>query len=201
MTPLRALVCALAAVTLVWIAGCGEQPPEDPGLIADDLGVGLTLGMDVAAAREAAGRGASNTSVEVLTRDELNRRQPYAGQANIEALVLAVYIPYPDSGQPLPGMAYKQITEIRCYLPGAADTAVELLGEPISIVTPESLVAALGEAADRVTDSSGDTHLTFRFAVPEDLSPTAARAMVELVTSHAPDGRCWALRLALTLAE
>ena len=201
MSPLRALVCAVVTVTLVWAAGCSDKAPEDPGLVTDDLGLGLTLGMDVTAAREAAGRGGSNTRIEVLTRDALNRQNPYADGAGVEALVLAVYIPYPDSGEPLPGVAYQQITEIRCYLPGAADTAIELLGEPVSILTPESLVVLLGAAADRSTDASGDTHLTFRFAVPKDESPTGSSSRVELVTSHSPDGGCWALRLALTPAE
>lgn len=201
MNPRRALTCVVITALLVGTPGCGDKAPEDPGLLADDLGLGLTLGMDVAAAREAAGRGGSNTRIEVLTRDALSRQNPYADGATMEALVLAVYIPYPDSGVPLAGVAYQQITEIRCYLPGAADTAVELLGEPVSILTPESLVAVLGEAADRSTDSSGDTHLTFRFAVPRDASPTGSSSLVELVTSHAPDGSCWALRLALMPAE
>ncbi len=187
----------MLALVLVSLAACPQRDkhPADPGLLADDLGIGLSLGMDVSEARD---KSPAGVTVWVITREELGQRNPYAASSSGD-VVIALYTEAPaDVAAFAPGVSYNTVTELRCYLGPPDSSRVKLQGKPAFELMPDNVIAMLGEPVSRNTDSNGATHLLYRFAPPDDAGTSGASGYgAELVSSHGANGACYALSLKL----
>ena len=194
----RCRLSALAlAVLLVLAGGCDQSRyPADPGLAGDALGLGLVLDMDERQARDTADEKA-NIKIEILSRDELNERNPYTDRDPNRDLVVGIYTPYDAGAVMADGPAFNHLAELRCYLAAPGDSRLKLLGQPVATMAPADVMDLCGEPLETVTGNDGVIHLTFRFELPKE---HAARdwAVLELVTSHTSAG-CHALALSLQL--
>lgn len=191
------LYIILLPLVLVAFVACPQRDanPADPGLLRDDLGIGLSLGMDVSAARD---KSPADVTVWVITREEMGRQNPYAESSGGD-VVIALFTQAPeDVAAFAPGAVYNTVTELRCYLGPPDNTRVKLQGQPAFELTPENVAAMLGEPVSRTTDSNGATHLLYQFApADEDGTRGTPDYGVEVVTSHGASGACYALSLKL----
>jgi hypothetical protein len=193
----RIIFAITLSLALVALTACPQRDkhPADPGMQNDDLGIGISLGMDVSAARD---KSPAGVTVWVITKEELGQRNPYAESSSGD-VVIALYTAAPaDVAAFAPGISYNTVTELRCYLGPPDNTRIKLQGKLAFELTPEKVTAMLGEPAGRTTDSNGATHLVYRFAPPDDAGASGASGYgAELVSSHGADGACFALSLKL----
>jgi hypothetical protein len=158
------------------------------------LGIGISLGM--------AADSASSTKAEVwvLTREELNTRSPYAERPQDKDLVAALYYDYGAApAAAVTGLGVGQVNELRCYLAGAADSSLLLLGEKAATLKPEDVERLCGEPFERTQEVDGTTHLRFLFSLSD--KEQARQNQIELVTSHGLNGDCFAFSIALVPKE
>jgi len=194
----RILSAITLSLVLVSLAACPQRDkhPADPGLQSDDLGIGLSLGMDVSEARD---KSPAGVTVWVITKEELGRQNNPFAESSGGDVVIALYTEAPaDVAAFAPGAVYNTVTELRCYLGPPDNTRIKLQGKPAFELNPEDVTAMLGEPVGRTTDSNGATHLVYRFAPPDDADASDVSGYgAELVSSHGADGACFALSLKL----
>jgi hypothetical protein len=178
--------CAVAVLVLLACGACHSKPqlPADPGLARDSFGVGATLGMDYAAAQSAV---AAEPGIEfwLLTREELSDRSPYTERPAGKDLAVVIYDGAPGSGA-------GTVRELRFYLAEPDNSRVRLLGKNAAPLKPADIIAWLGEPLNTSTASDGRTHLTYYFAPAQK-----GDVGIKLITSHEPDGRCFAFAVSL----
>lgn len=193
-------------VVLLIVTGCillasssctRPSKPADPGLAADQLGTGIILGMDAAEARSAA-VSKVGLKVLVLTRDELVNRAPFSDKPAEGDLVFALYNELqPDGSTAAGGIINGRINELRCFLGSTADSQVTVLGHPVAGLSPAGMEQIFGHADELVVSSDGNTHLRYEFAFEEGGDKDLSGLAIRLVTSHNPDGNCFAMLLSL----
>jgi hypothetical protein len=184
------LVLSLTACALL---GCKPSLSKDPGLLQDDLGTGVHLGMSVSAAKSQASAAPKGLLIRAIQREELPSRSPYAERPPDSDLVLALYTAFPQEGPVDNGVtSYDTIEELLCYLAPPNNSVITLLGRPAAQYTADDVVALLGQPVDRAETAEGHVHLTYIFSVAE----VKGKAL-RLVTSHHIHGDCFAVKLAL----
>ena len=185
---LRGPAICLLLIGALSLQSCKPKFPADPGLLTDDLGTGVKLGISEQAARDVAARGAAGLTLWVLTPDELNERDPYNERPQGTDLAIALYSPQLQSGGA--HSAGPAVYELRCYLAPPPGGAVRLLGKPAAQLTSQDIIDLLGQPADRTEGNDGRTYLTYYFSGGG--SPSGGR----LVTSHEVSGYCFAMLLS-----
>jgi hypothetical protein len=198
----------LSLLLLALVQACTQDAaaglPDDPGLMTDDLGLGLTLGLDESAARSRAGELRSKVEVQVTTREELNRQSPYTQTSPGQALIIALYPSTEDEDPATSGPGGSGcIDEFRCYLPESGETPIRLLGRPAMNLSPDSVRSAFGTPYDETNSPDGKLHLTYyyRFSADNSERPAdTANWAVKLVISFTPLGRCCAFALSTSEA-
>jgi hypothetical protein len=194
----RAIRTALLfSVLLAWTAAsCAAKLPPDPGLATEDLGIGIRLGMEPADAKSAAELAPDKVEVWVITREELNTRNPYADRPADRDLVVALYV--------LPGtmgytsddpVAAGKISELRCYLTDPADSQLTLLGHAAAALGQNDVIELCGPSEETAPSSDGNTHLRYEFQ-PDD-SALLGKYNLDFVASLNPADNCFAFAIAL----
>ena len=120
-----------------------------------------------------------------MTREELSERSPYSERPDAKDLAVVVHDGAPDG----PGGS---VRELRFYLAAAEQSRVRLLGKHAAQLTPQAVLDWLGEPVNMTTASDGRTHLTYYFAPLQDDDPG-----IKLITSHEPDGHCFAFAVSI----
>jgi hypothetical protein len=183
---LRGPAICLLLISTLSLQSCKPKFPADPGLLTDNLGTGVKLGISEQAARDVAARGAAGLTLWVLTPDELNERDPYNERP--QGTDLALYSPELKAGGA--HSAGPAVYELRCYLAPPPGGAVRLLGKPAAQLTSQIIIDSLGQPADKTEGNDGRTYLTYYFL------GNRGRGGVRLVTSHETDGHCFAVLLS-----
>jgi len=186
-----ALFCAF----VLPLASC-PQPvklPADPGLLAEDFGIGISLLLPAAEARELTASNPGKYQIEAVSRDEFSGRAPYDSAMNTTDRVLAIYQASAlDNQSPNNLVPQEAVTEIRCYLADPANSFVQLRGEPAAKLTEARAQELFGEPVQRTETGEGEVHFTYYFAQANN-----SQEMLQLVLSFHSGGYCFALALAL----
>jgi len=195
--PSRIVRPALLGLPLLVLLGtCSAKPPPDPGLGSEDLGIGISLGLEPAAAKEAAPGAGKKAELWVLTPEELNKRNPYANRTEGQDLVVALYLPYITPGStPDDPVGSGRIKELRCYLAQPAKSKLTLLGKPAATLSQEDLTTLFGPPLETNISPDGDTHLSYRYS-PSRTSSLGPN-VIKLVVSFHGDGSCYAFSISL----
>jgi len=175
---------------------CSAKLPPDPGLATADLGVGIRLGMEPADATLAAAQATDKAEVWVLTRAELNTRNPYSEKPADTDLVVALYAP---SGLPRRApddpIAAGRISELRCYLTEPANSRLRLLGQPAATLSQTAAIELCGAPEQMTPSTDGNVHLLFDFQPSQEAR--LGHNYIELVTSYNAQGSCFAFAITL----
>jgi hypothetical protein len=187
----------LLTLLLAWTtASCSAKLPPDPGLATEDLGIGIRLGMEPADAKSTAELAPDKVEVWVITREELNTRNPYADRPAGQDLVVALYVlPGTMGYAPDDPVAAGKISELRCYLTDPADSQLTLLGQPAASLGKNDVIALCGPSEETAPSSDGNTHLRYEFQ-PDD-SAQLGKNSLEFVASLNPADNCFAFSIAL----
>ena len=182
---------ASTVVTVLALCACQNEPklPLDPGLSADDFGVGIRIGMDYSAAQEAANQPSDSSIFWMLTRDEFANRSPYTERPPEQDLVVALHAA--DDPDNSADKSSTTVSELRFFLAAPGVSQVRLLGKNAASLTPSDIAAWLGPPANQTNANDGKTHLTYYFAPQQKDQPG-----IKLVTSHDLDGHCFAFAVS-----
>ncbi len=183
----------LFAVLLLLLTGCpGRTPlPQDPGMLYEDFGLGIALGMPVEDAVSNS-KATSNCEIEVVSRDEMSRRAPYDSAVNSRDKVLVIHQQVIDMDEAAGSFTGDIVSEVRCYLADPVLSVVELAGQPAAKLTEAGAKQAFGEPVQVTATGDNEVHYTYYFALPDQPAQ-----MLELVLSFHNSGYCFALALAL----
>jgi hypothetical protein len=184
-------VCTALLLMLLAFA-CGEKLPADPGLLAEDLGIGLTLGMTAEQARDIS--PPQDVSLLVLTGEEFAGHNPYDEREAGAELVAAIHSISTEQLGRNGAFVTDPVVSIKGFLAAEGPSRLSLFGENMADVTPVRLVALLGEPASSTSSSDGSTHLGYTFSSRE-----LRQRNITAMFSFDPGGRCYALEISLTL--
>lgn len=204
---LKLLMPGLLLLLSLLLSGCDTtsrlQLDADPGLLQDDLGIGIKLGQPASEARKLSEAGKSATVIEVLTQEELNQRNPYAEHDPQQDLILAVYEADPgDGSQSSSCLNYDSICRISSYLANPVKSQLTLLGKPVARLNAMQAEELLGEPYERRPANDGQMHLYYYYALPTDNQELhePRKWALNLVLSFTPDGACYAIALSIETA-
>src|SRR5512147_27651 len=83
---------AWAALLAACFTACSPKAPPDPGLVGEDFGTGVRLGMSSADAQATGEKSAEWLMVDVLSHDDYASRSAYAERPQDKDLLLAVFV-------------------------------------------------------------------------------------------------------------
>jgi hypothetical protein len=174
-------------VILVLLAGCNGRTklPSDPGLLTEDFGAGISIGMsrsEAVSKQQAAGP----LKIEVIAPESLQTRNPYTEAGTDSELLLVVV--------PSDGELRDTVSRVMCYSAGSVAN-LRFRGERLAFYAPDDIERIFGVPASRNQSSDSATHLVYYFAHPED-----DLMRLKLTTSHNVQGQCFALELQLEAA-
>jgi hypothetical protein len=185
------LAVLLAALSVC--PGCPRAPklPPDPGLLTEDFGLDLTLGMDIETAKQAAGKH-KDCEVKVVTREEMNQQEPYDTEQNPQDLILVICSePFTSEGSAPAAAGTETVSDIRCYLGEADKSVVTIGGELAAQLTEATAIERYGEPEQRTATGDAEVHLLYYYEVPGEPG-----TMLQLVLSFNEGSRCFALETA-----
>lgn len=182
------LACILAG-----LGGCNPAQKDSaaktiPNILAEDFGTGLSLlmGMD-----QALGLGTtSQLEYWILSREELIGKNPYAERSAGKDLVVAIVGALAEDGAGSAAASLK-VVELRLF-PDPAESRLVLQGSPLVEMSPAAMIAIFGEPLSSDQGMDGNTHLIFSLSAGGK-NPV----LVELITSHWANGRCFAAAISI----
>lgn len=176
------------------VGGChpnknGQPATSFPGILSEDFGTGISLLMAGKEAKSAGG----NPGLErwVLSREQLIGRNPYDERQKGKDLLVAIVAEYSDSGANQTP-ALPKVVELRVF-PDQAESTLKLQGKLLVEMSPAAVIELFGEPLSIDRGMDGNTHLSFVLSTggPPPM-------LLELVTSHLGNGRCFAAALSIS---